>query len=116
LDQLAGELWHLLDAAHMEPALKNDVAAIDISELRESAFEALELHGLRRRAAAERADPIRLRPRLGPRRGAGSERQNAGSERDEVAAPHPMTSSARASSAGGTVRPSDLAGLRVMTG
>src|SRR5262249_10321752 len=39
----------------------------------------------------------------------------AAEQRDELAAPHSITSSARASSVGGTVRPSALAVLRLMT-
>src|SRR5262249_46167883 len=39
----------------------------------------------------------------------------AAEQRDELAPPHSITSSARASSVGGTSRPSALAGLRLMT-
>src|SRR5262249_15185527 len=42
-------------------------------------------------------------------------RRRAASERNELAPPHSITSSARASSVSGTVRPSALAVLRLMT-
>ena len=42
-------------------------------------------------------------------------RRRAAEQRDELAAPHSITSSARASSVGGTSRPSALAVLRLMT-
>ena len=42
-------------------------------------------------------------------------RAGAAEQRDELAAPHSITSSARASSIGGTSRPSALAVLRLIT-
>src|SRR5262249_33428881 len=42
-------------------------------------------------------------------------RRGAAEQRDERAPPHSITSSARASSVGGTVRPSALAVLRLIT-
>jgi hypothetical protein len=65
------------------------------------------------RAAAEKADD-RHRPLLGTRR----ERpicRRAAEQRDELAAPHSITSSARPSSVIGKVRPSALAVLRLIT-
>src|SRR4051812_28976637 len=50
---------------------------------------------------------------LRPRRERPSRR--AAEQRDEIAAPHSITSSARASSVGGTVRLTALAVLRLMT-
>src|SRR5262245_48087539 len=65
-----------------------------------------------RRAALEEADhrhrwlrARRERPRL----------RRAAKQRDELAAPHSMTSSARASKVGGTVRPSALAVFKLIT-
>src|SRR5262249_52958879 len=48
-------------------------------------------------------------------RGERPRRRRAADERDELAAPHSTTSSARASRVSGTVRPSALAVLRLIT-
>src|SRR5262249_5952160 len=71
-------------------------------------------HGIARRLAHEHADaphPLRLlrARREWPRGG------RAGEQRDELASLHSITSSARASSVGGTVRPSTLAVVRLIT-
>ena len=48
-------------------------------------------------------------------RAASGQRRRAAEQRDELAPLHSITSSARASSVGGTSRPSALAVLRLMT-
>src|SRR5262249_56908787 len=67
--------------------------------------------GLRTRV--EHADAWRLRGLLRARR--ERPRRRAADERDEFAAFHSITSSARANSESGTVRPSDLAVFRLTT-
>src|SRR5262245_26819027 len=64
-------------------------------------------------AYEERTNSIDLRPLLRPRR--ERPRHRPAEKRDELAALHSITSSARASSVGGTSRPSAFAVLRLMT-
>src|SRR5262249_48070825 len=58
------------------------------------------------------ADPVSLARCLPARR--ERPRRRAAEQRDELAALHSITSSARARSVGGTSRPNDLAALRLM--
>src|SRR5262249_61044350 len=55
------------------------------------------------------------RERFRPANGSGQNHRRTAEQRKEGAAFHSITSSARASSVGGTSRPSALAGLRLMT-
>src|SRR6266581_3336785 len=84
----------------------------DVSERAHPAAQAFER---RPRLIGENADATDLRAPLGD----GTERprgRRAAEHRDELAAAdHSITSSARASSVGGTSRPSALAALRLMT-
>src|SRR5262249_10473540 len=66
-----------------------------------------------RRALAQKSDGRQLWRLLRARR--ERPRCRAAKQRDEGAAPHSITSSARASSESGTVRPSALAVLRLIT-
>ena len=66
-----------------------------------------------------RATPLSRNPITGIAgccaRAASGQRRRAAEQRDELAPPHSITSSARASSVGGTSRPSALAVLRLIT-
>src|SRR5262249_7620990 len=69
--------------------------------------------GLPHRCVIDDADARDFRALLRARR--ERPRSRTAEQRDEIAAPHSITSSARASNVGGTVRPSALAVLRLMT-
>src|SRR5262249_38736684 len=89
------------------------VPTFDISVFAQPLPERLELCGIkRRRHHFQHADAIHLRL-LRTRR--ERPRGSAAEKRDEVASLHSNTSSARASSVGGTSRPSALAVLRLIT-
>src|SRR5215831_20815438 len=88
-----------------------DVLALDVAELRKPATEG-DQEGPIRRYRTEKSDHghrrlLRAR-REWPRR-------RAAERRDERPAVHSITSSARASSVGGTSRPSTLAVFRLIT-
>src|SRR5262249_14075575 len=71
-------------------------------------------NGFPRRLAHEHADAPHALPLLRPRRERPPNRR-AAEQRDDIAAVHSITSSARASSVGGTSRPSILAVAKLMT-
>src|SRR5262249_38544852 len=94
--------------------LVGDVAPFDITEVAHPAHEFLAewivARGSRPDVPDTRHLPWLLRPcRARPRR------RRAAEQRDDRAAVHSITSSARASSVGGTSRPSALAVLRLIT-
>src|SRR5215472_4482921 len=100
-----------------EAKVDPQVAAFDPAELGKPVSECRQV-GLRpsiiRRSGNEHPDPPHYSALLRPRNNRPTRR--AAEKRDEVAAPnHSITSSARASSDGGTVMPSALAVLRLMT-
>src|SRR5262245_2830926 len=70
--------------------------------------------GIIRRGWQKHADPSHAFALLRPHR-QRPRRRRAAEQRDEVAPLHSITSSARASSVGGMVRPSTLAVVRLMT-
>src|SRR5262249_48923463 len=91
-----------------------DVLAFDISCLFQSLVERTQadrVSGQVRRCAAEEPDHWH-RGLLRPRRDRPHDR--AAEQRDELSAVHSITSSGRARSDGGTVRPSALAVVRLM--
>src|SRR5262245_11021800 len=94
--------------------LDGDVLAFHEAEVVQALAERRgEVRGVLWRPAAHESDhwqPRLLRPcRERPRR------RRAAEQRDEIAPPHSITSSARASRVGGTSRPSALAVLRLIT-
>jgi hypothetical protein len=94
------------------------VAALGPAQLLQRLQERRDVGTVRRGAAQEHTDVPHalalLRARRERPRNRGRARR-AGDERDELAAVHSITSSARASSIGGTSRPSALAVLRLIT-
>src|SRR5262249_37800765 len=93
--------------------IEGDVAALDEAHFAQALAECANVVGVHPGAVGEISD-YRHRRLLRARR----ERPRsclASDERDELAAVHSITSSARASSVGGTSRPSALAVVRLMT-
>jgi len=94
--------------------LEHDVLALDVAQFAERLAQRVHLGALQRRGrGAKVADPRLLLRLLRPRR--ERPRRRAAEQRDELAPPHSITSSARASSMGGTSRPRALAVLRLIT-
>src|SRR5262249_38350863 len=88
-----------------------DVLPLDITDFLQALAERInEMCGIGDRRAAEKTDH-RHRRLLGARRERPGRRTTE--QRDELAPLHSITSSARASSVGGTVRPSALAVFRL---
>src|SRR5262249_39286947 len=91
-----------------------DVAALDKAHAAKAlAKRSLHLRGGRTRAAAQIPDHRHWLPLRARRERPG--RSRAAEQRDERAARHSITSSARASSVGGTSKRSALAVLRLIT-
>src|SRR5262245_23296452 len=93
--------------------LDDKVTAFEVADITHSLAENLHVH-IRRRGRRQIANTHGLHGLLRPRR----ERPRgcrAAEQRDELAALHSITSSARASSVGGTSRPSALAVNKLMT-
>src|SRR5262249_10874488 len=99
----------------LSPAkLKRDVAPFDVSSFTQALPKRVdEVCEPSRRTTAEISH--RRYCRLLPAHGQRPRNRGAAKQRDEVASPHSSTSSARASSAGGTSSPSPLAVLRLIT-
>ena len=99
----------------LRPAIfDRHVPALDIAGFAQALAE--RAHTVRvpvRRCAAE--EPDHRHRRLLRARRERPRRRRAAEQRDELAPPHSITSSARASSIGGTSRPSALAVLRLIT-
>src|SRR5262245_19507776 len=96
----------------------NEIFAFDIAELLQFAPELLCLRAQRDSPGEQKAHPIhprRLRIRSMLRARRKRPRHRGAKHRDELTAFHSITSSARASSVGGIVRPSLLDVLRLMT-
>src|SRR5262249_19023215 len=112
-DELGRDLGKAL-AAPLRPApLDRDGAALDPAELAQPLHESGGPFGPGGgRSGAEKSDGRRLRL-LGARQDRPTCRATEQSEK--LAAPHSITSSARASSVGGRSRPSALAVLRLIT-
>ena len=90
------------------------VIALDIAGVFETLVKSTQtLRGPLRRCGVE--EPDHRHRWLLPTRRDRPRRRRAAEQRDELAPFHSITSSARASSCGGTVRPSALAVLRLMT-
>src|SRR5262249_52400412 len=113
-DQLLGELGDAVEHVPREPLFNNDVLTLDVTCLLEPVEQRDDEFAL---DIQEKTNPRNFPPRLLRAR---RERPHCCAEqRDELAAPHPcahsITSSARASSVGGTSMPSALAVLRLIT-
>src|SRR5262249_28944158 len=112
--ELGREFGETLAASFAPPILDRDRATIDPTEFAQPLHKSGNpLARGRRRARTQESNnrhlPRLLRARRERPRGRGAE------QRDELAALHSITSSARASSVGGTSRPSALAVLRLST-
>src|SRR5262245_18946025 len=114
-DKLGGDLGETLEASLRPTNLDDDGTALDPSEFAQPLFKSgdpLARGGTR--LPAQKPDGRQLARLLGPRR--ERPRRSAAEQTDEFAAPHhSITSSARASSVGGTSRPSALAAIRLMS-
>src|SRR5262249_47705842 len=97
--------------------LDDEVTAFEVADITHSLAENLHVH-IRRRGRRQIANTHGLHRLLRLRR-QRPRRRRAAEQRDELAAlhrcNHSITSSARASSVGGTSRPSALAVLRLIT-
>src|SRR5712691_2132837 len=114
-DQLGYEIRELADASLRHSVLDDDVLSLDVAELAQPLAECPGAEVIRSGCQitdARDSDRLLRARRERPRRRGGAE------ERDELAPPHrrahSITSSARASSVSGTVRPSALAVLRLI--
>src|SRR5262245_56002681 len=100
-----------------EPTLganSNGLVALDPGKLAQLLSEYVGEMALQgRRGGAQETDPGDLPSLLRPRR--ERPRRSAADQRDECAAVHSITSSARADSAGGTSRPNSFAVFRLIT-
>src|SRR5262249_52661314 len=120
LDELGGEGGKLLNAPLRIPALHGQVLALDVAALPQDVDEdvlADRLAGPRWRARDQHPEPVDS-PRRPRRLCLGGERRGEhGDSSSEKRAParHWITSSARASTAGGMVRPRAFAVLRLIT-
>src|SRR5262245_28515402 len=114
-DQLPRQAGQLIVSASSPSIFDREVLCLGIAELSQCLTERVEpRRQVRSRAGTEIADPIHLpgRLRLGAeRRGEEACRRN----KEGPSVHHLMTSSARASTEGGIVRPSALAVLKLMT-
>src|SRR5262249_9005810 len=102
--QLSGKRWQPFDTAVHRVVLDRHVAALCKADLRQTPEKRLDK--LRRRFPGWHVEPDddRLRPLLGPDKERPPSR--ATEPRDEIPASHSITSSASASSMGGTDKPS----------
>src|SRR5215831_6912474 len=115
-DQFGGDLSETLAAALRPANLNRDVATFHPTEFAQPLHECGEPLALDQgRGGAQESDGRQL-PRLLRARRERPRRSRAAEQRDEVAPRyHSITSSARASSDGGMVRPIALAVVRLMT-
>src|SRR5262249_4036954 len=112
-DEISGQTWELVIASLREPKFDRDILIFDEARLRQAAANRGKQRRLRLRGPAAEVTNARRRRLL--RAGRERPRRCAAEQRDERAARHSITSSARASSVGGTSRPSALAVFRLMT-
>src|SRR5262245_22925966 len=114
-DELGREACELVDIL-CPSKLQDDVLAVDVAELPQSAAQGLQPARLGRRRGKTKEADARDRRLLRPRRQRPRCSSRAADQRDELATPdHSITSSARASSVGGISRPSTFAVLRLIT-
>src|SRR5215469_10719710 len=110
--QIVRQIWQAVQIAMREPDFESDIATVDISELPHALSKAFQvrLEGLRGSGAQNTDDRYAALLSASHHR----PKRNA-NERDELAPPHSITSSARASRVGGTTSPNVLAVCRLMT-
>src|SRR5262249_54732491 len=114
-DDLGRDLGEALGASFRPAILDRDGAIRDPAEFMQSLGKSGDQFAFRRtRAQARESDGPQLARLLRARR-KRPRRRRAAQQRDERAALHSITSSARASSVGGTSRPSARAVFRLMT-
>src|SRR3981081_4608860 len=95
------------------PILDRQVLPLDIADFVQTLAECrCEMRPSLRRSTVEESD--HRHSRLLPARRKRPRSRRATEQRDELAAPHSITSSARASRVAGTSRPSALAAFRLM--
>src|SRR5262249_42822439 len=113
-NQLSRQFGKSLIAPFRPAVFDGDVRALDITEVTQTQPEWFQPGGeRRRRCRAQESNPRHLSRLL---RACGNRPcSRAAEQRDELAPLHSITSSARASNADGTVRPSALAVTRLMT-
>src|SRR5262245_42439615 len=122
LHQLGCKLVEAVVITLGPPIVDDNVLALLVSELAKARSQGVNLASvLSVRENAKKADPVNFPGWLRCRRERPNQqgrRRSAAEQRDERAPPHirvhSITSSARASSVGGTSRPSALAVLRLM--
>src|SRR5262249_49753238 len=111
LHQIGSERWQKVELSARPAVFDRDIPALHIAAFAETFMECAHKMGKRvGRLAADKADH-RHRRLLRRRRERASRR--AAEYGDELAPSHSITSSARASSVGGTVRPSSFAVLKL---
>src|SRR5262245_50149079 len=111
--QITDQRGYRFDIIPIMAKLVGDVAPFDITEVAHPAHEFLAEWIVVRGSRPDVADTRRLARLLRPRR--ERPRGRAAEERNELAPLHSITSSARASSVGGTSIPNAFAVLRLMT-
>src|SRR5262249_36296029 len=111
MDQIGCQFRKAIEPAFRPAIFDRDVAALDIARFRQGLAQGGETaaHQIAWRRAAEKSD--HRHRRLLRARCERPRRRRAAEQRDEIAPPHSITSSARPSSCGGTVRPSAFAVL-----
>src|SRR5262249_12471341 len=113
-DEFGDNLGGAFGASFGKPILEGDGAAFDPAEFAQTVHQGGKPLAVgRARAWYEHADERLFRRLLPACR--GRRRRRAAEQRDELAAFHSITSSARASRRSGTVRPSAFAVLRLIT-
>src|SRR5215831_19049896 len=117
-DQFSRNCAQSIGIRFAKPALDGDVLPFDVTKLAQTHHDGVERDqacvSADRAAGCEESDARRSCPPLRPRAKRPC-RCCAADQRDELATPHSITSSARASKVGGTSRPSALAVLRLIT-
>src|SRR4029077_1066324 len=112
--QFAHEFWHAITDIGRPTLFDDDGSTLDVVQLPQSLSNGFkELRSLGR-ADSDPPDP-RHPCRLLRARGKRIYRSRTAKKREEISAFHSITSSARASSVGGTVRPSVFAVFRLRT-
>src|SRR5262249_16885434 len=112
--EFLGQRWQPIIIPRRPTELDQEIATFDPAEIAKSGAKRRNATCLTGRGyKTQEADTSNLK-RLRARRERPRRRRAAAHERDELAAPHSITSSARASSVGGTSRPRALAVLRLI--
>src|SRR5262249_33462850 len=113
LEQLPRQIDYASSLCCSPSINQDEVPALDVSELPQSVLQSIDV-GVRPGAPRDKTDASELTWLLRPRR-QRPRRRRATEQRDELAPPHSITSSARARSVAGISRPSAFAVLRLMT-